>query len=156
MRFLPWRCVVLMPLACWAVPTVAQQDKVGVVTVVTAKATGQSPDRSIEKLVVGHNVVRKEKISTFNNSQVQLLFIDQSTLTLAENSEIVIDDFILDPKTGASQITATISTGLARYGGKTNQRATAQFLTPSGTVDIRGGGAAVITVESQSLSGSNR
>jgi len=156
MRFLLCRCVVLITLACWAVPTLAQQDRVGVVTVVTAKATGQAPDAPIEQLVIGHKVVRKEKISTFNRGHVQLLFTDQSTLTLAENSEIVIDDIVFDPKTGTSQITATISKGLVRYGGKTNSRANAQFLTPSGSVDIRGGGGAVISVEPKSLAGSSR
>jgi hypothetical protein len=156
MRFLLGRCVVVVTLACWAVPTLAQQDKVGVVTEITAKATAQAPDRPIEKLVIGHKLIRKERISTFDKGQVQLLLTDQSTLTLAENSEIVIDDIVFDPKTGTSQITATISKGLVRYGGQMNKRANAQFLTPSGTVDIRGGGAALITVEPKSPAGSSQ
>jgi hypothetical protein len=156
MRFLLRRCVVLITLACWAVPTLAQQDGIGVVTVAIAKAIGQAPGRPSETLAAGHNVVLKEKISTPNKGQVQLLFTDQSTLTLAENSEIVVDDFVFDPKTGASQITATISQGLVRYGGKANPKANAQFLTPSGTVDIRGGGGAVITVEPRSPPGSSQ
>ncbi len=85
-----------------------------------------------------------------------MLFTDQSTLTLAENSQSLIDDFVFDPKTGASQITATISAGIVRYGGKMNEKGGAEFLTPSGSVTVRGGGGALITVKPKSVSGANR
>jgi len=153
MRFLLGGWLVLAMFTCSAVPAVAQQDKVGVVAMVSPKATGQAPHRSIKPLVIGNAVVRKEKLSTFDKGKVQLLLIDQSTITMAENSQIIIDDFVLDAETGASRITATIYSGLVRYSGRRNPKASAEFLTPSGVVTLQGGGGAVITAEPSSISG---
>jgi hypothetical protein len=127
-------------LACSAVPGFAEQDSVGVAGAVNPQAIGQAPTGPVEQLVIGHNVVRNEKISTFNKGQVQLIFADQSTLTLAENSEIVIDEFVYDPQKQAGTMTATMTAGVLRYvGGKISKKNDVSFLTPSGVVTVRGG-----------------
>jgi hypothetical protein len=127
-------------LACSAVPGFAEQDTVGVTGAVNPNAVGQAPAGSIEQLAIGQNVVRNEKISTFNKGQVQLIFADQSTLTLGENSEIVIDEFVYDPQKQTGSMTATVTTGVLRYvGGKISKKNDVSFLTPSGAVTVRGG-----------------
>src|SRR5207248_11357871 len=105
---------------------------------------GQAPQQRVQtglqQFVVDQNVVRNEKISTFDKGQVQLIFADQSTLTLAENSEIVIDEFVYDPQKQAGSMTATVTTGVLRYvGGKISKKNDVSFLTPSGVVTVRGG-----------------
>ena len=85
-------------LACAAVPGFAEEAPVGVAGAVNPQAVGQAPSGPVEQLVIGRNIVRNEKISTFNKGQVQLIFADQSTLTLAANSEIVIDEYVYDPE----------------------------------------------------------
>jgi len=123
-----------------AVPGFAEQDNVGVTGAVNPHAVGQAPAGSVEQLAIGQNVVRNEKISTFNKGQVQLIFSDQSTLTLGENSEIVIDEFVYDPQKQAGSMTATVTTGVLRYvGGKISKKNDVSFLTPSGVVTVRGG-----------------
>jgi len=127
-------------LAGSAVPGFAEQDNVGVTGAVNPHAVGQPPAGSVEQLAIGQNVVRNEKISTFNKGQVQLIFSDQSTLTLGENSEIVIDEFVYDPQKQAGSMTATVTTGVLRYvGGKISKKNDVSFLTPSGVVTVRGG-----------------
>jgi hypothetical protein len=127
-------------LAGSAVPGFAEQDNVGVTGAVNPHAVGQPPAGSVEQLAIGQNVVRNEKISTFNTGQVQLIFSDQSTLTLGENSEIVIDEFVYDPQKQAGSMTATVTTGVLRYvGGKISKKNDVSFLTPSGVVTVRGG-----------------
>jgi len=127
-------------LACSALPGFAGQETVGVAGAVNPQAVGQAPAGPIEQLAIGQNVVRNEKISTFNKGQVQLIFTDQSTLTLAENSEIVIDEFVYDPSKQAGTMTATVTTGVLRYvGGKISKKNDVSFLTPSGVVTVRGG-----------------
>src|SRR5260370_858858 len=127
-------------LACSAVPGSAGQETVGVTGAVNPQAVGQAPAGAIEQLAIGQNVVRNEKISTFNKGQVQLIFADQSTLTLGENSEIVIDEFVYDPNKQAGSMTATVTTGVLRYvGGKISKKNDVSFLTPSGVVTVRGG-----------------
>jgi len=129
-----------MILAASAVPGFAEPDSVGVAGAVNPHAVGQAPAGSIEQLAIGQNVVRNEKISTFNKGQVQLIFSDQSTLTLGENSEIVIDEFVYDPQKQAGSMTATVTTGVLRYvGGKISKKNDVSFLTPSGVVTVRGG-----------------
>lgn len=137
-------------LAGSSVPGFAEQDTVGVAGAVNPHAVGQPPAGSIEQLAIGQNVVRNEKISTFNKGQVQLIFSDQSTLTLGENSEIVIDEFVYDPQKQAGSMTATVTTGVLRYvGGKISKKNDVSFLTPSGVVTVRGG-IALIKVSDKS------
>jgi hypothetical protein len=135
-------------LASSAVPGFAEESSVGVAGAVNPQAFGQPPAGSIEQLAIGQNVVRNEKISTFNKGQVQLIFADQSTLTLAENSEIVIDEYVYDPQKQAGTMTATVTTGVLRYvGGKISKKNDVSFMTPSGVVTVRGG-IALIKVSS--------
>jgi hypothetical protein len=127
-------------LAYSAAPGLAGQETVGVTGAVNPQAVGQAPSGPVEQLAIGQNVVRNEKISTFGKGQVQLIFSDQSTLTLAENSEIVIDEFVYDPQKQAGKMTATVTTGVLRYvGGKISKKNDVSFLTPSGVVTVRGG-----------------
>src|SRR5216684_7967998 len=143
-------------LACSAVPGFAGQEPVGVTGAVNPQAVGQTPAGSIEQLAIGQNVVRNEKISTFNKGQVQLIFSDQSTLTLAENSEIVIDEFVYDPKQQAGTMTATVTTGVLRYvGGKISKKNDVSFLTPSGVVTVRGGIALIKVTDKPATAASN-
>jgi hypothetical protein len=127
-------------VACSVVPAFAESELVGVTGAVNPQAVGAAPAGPVEQLAIGANVVRNEKISTFNKGQVQLIFADQSTLTLGENSEIVIDEFVYDPNKQAGNMTATVTTGVLRYvGGKISKKSDVSFLTPSGVVTVRGG-----------------
>ena len=140
MRTLACQILAAAILVCSAVHGFAAEETVGVTGAVNPQAIGQAPAGPIEQLAIGQNVVRNEKISTFNKGQVQLIFADQSTLTLAENSEIIIDEFVYDPKQQAGTMTATVTTGVLRYvGGKISKKTDVSFLTPSGVVTVRGG-----------------
>jgi hypothetical protein len=132
----------------------AEQDKVGVAAEVNPDVTTQAPDGQQRELLVGHDVIHNEKIVTGNGGQAQLLFTDQSTLTVAKNSEVVIDDFVFDAQKQNGNLTATLTTGVFRYvGGKISKQQDVTFYTPTGTVSVRGGialmkivGNTVITV----------
>src|SRR5262249_2240249 len=65
---------------------------------------------------------------------------DQSTLTVARNSEIVIDEFVFDPSKQSGNLAATVTTGVFRYvGGKISKQKDVTFYTPNGSVSVRGG-----------------
>ena len=157
MRRLKWDLVVAMAMAFSAVPVLAQQDAAGIVTAVTSRVSSQLPPGQIKQLVVGHRVVRQEKLTTLDKGRVQLLFADQSALTMGEKTELTIDDFVFDPKTATGKLTATIASGLVHYVGSTmNRQGGAEFSTPSGTVVIAGDGVASIRVQRKSPSGSGQ
>ena len=94
----------------------------------------------MRELLVGHDVIRNERIKTASIGQAQLLFTDQSTLTVARNSEVVIDEFVFDPQKQTGNLAATVTTGVFRYvGGKISKQKDVTFYTPTGAVSVRGG-----------------
>jgi hypothetical protein len=137
-RCAPTLAVIIV--ACSSTPVFAEQHSLAIVGAVDPLASVQTPGGRIEQLVVGRNIVHNEKISTFNKGKVQLIFADQSTLTLAENSEIVIDEFVYDPTKQTGAMSATVRFGVLRYvGGKISKTSDVLFHTPSGVLTVRGG-----------------
>jgi hypothetical protein len=149
--------MLAMSMITMGIPAVAQ-DRVGVTAAVNLEAEGQPPNKPIEKLVLGQNVVRNERISTFDRGQVQLQFVDESTLSLAPNSEIVIDEFVYDPTKQVGKMTATVTAGLLRYvGGRISKQTDAvNFATPSGNVAVRGGVALIEVKRNSPAASPNR
>src|SRR5271163_1658332 len=132
-------------------PALADPETVGIAAEVNPDATSQAPNDTQRQLLVGHDVIRNEKINTQGAGQAQLLFTDQSTLTVARNSEVVIDEFVYDPQKQAGNLTATLTTGVFRYvGGKISKEKDVTFYTPTGAVSVRGG-IAIIKVEGNSV-----
>jgi hypothetical protein len=60
-------------------------------------AEGTPPGGSTTTLTVGARVLHKERIHTSPTGSVQLLFLDKSTLSIAPNTSLVIDEFVYDP-----------------------------------------------------------
>src|SRR5438874_6190891 len=121
-------------------PALGEPEKVGITAAVNPDATGQPPNEPLRELLVGHDVIRNERIKTQASGQAQLLFTDQSTLTVARNSEVVIDEFVYDPKKQSGNLAATVTTGVFRYvGGKISKQKDVTFYTPTGSVSVRGG-----------------
>ncbi len=134
--------IALLILGCLVLnaPALAEPEKVGVAAEVNPDVTGQPPNEPLGELLIGHNIIRNEKIATQDAGQAQLLFADQSTLTVAKNSEVVIDEFVYDPQKQVGNLTASLTTGLFRYvGGKISKEKDITFYTPTGTVSVRGG-----------------
>ena len=122
------------------VPAFGASEQVGVTAAVNPDATGQIPNEPLRELMVGHDVIRNERIKTASIGQAQLLFTDQSTLTVARNSEILIDEFVFDPNKQTGNLAATVTTGVFRYvGGKISKQKDVTFYTPTGSVSVRGG-----------------
>ncbi len=92
------------------------------------------------ELLVGHDAMRNERIDTSDRGQVQLLLADQSSLSIAPGSEVVINEFLYDPQTQTGNLTATVTTGLLRYvGGEISRKKDVAFYTPGAVVSVRGG-----------------
>jgi hypothetical protein len=105
-----------------------------------ALADEQTLEIQQRQLLVGHDVIRNETLSTQGTGQVQLLFTDQSTMTVAKNSEVIIDQFVFDAQKQSGTFSATLTTGLFQYvGGKISRQQDVTFKTPTGSVSVRGG-----------------
>ena len=123
--------------------THAQQpaaDAIGVTSAVNPDARGVRPDGNQNTLMVGSNVIFKERIETGPSGQVQLLFNDQSAISVGPNARVVIDQFVYNPATGTGQMAVTLARGTMRFvGGKISKQNEVAINTPSATIGIRGG-----------------
>lgn len=127
--------VLLIPAVAWA-----DNPMVGTTAAVNPDATGTPPGGESQTLLIGTNVVFKEKIKTVGKGQTQILFVDQSTVTVAPNSELVLDEFVYDPNASTGKLTITMGAGLLRYvGGVISHNSGVTINTPTATLTVRGG-----------------
>ncbi len=119
----------------------AAQQRIGVSSAVNPDVTGIPPNAAPRRLVLGQDVVFRERITTGPGGQTQVLFVDQSSMTVGPNSDMVIDEFVYDPNAGAGKLAASLTRGVFRYvGGKLSKQDNAvTFQTPAATIGIRGG-----------------
>jgi len=117
------------------------QEKVGVSSAVNQDATGTPPGGAARKLVIGQEVVFNEHIATAAAGQTQLLFLDESSMSIGPSSDITIDQFVYDPKSGSGKLAMSATKGLLRFvGGKLSKQDEAVTLrTNSATLAVRGG-----------------
>jgi hypothetical protein len=133
------RCLLLLLAAVLAAaPAAAQQ--VGTATAVNQSTEGTLPGASAITITVGARVVHKERIHTSPTGSIQLLFLDKSTLNIAPNTSLVIDEFVYDPASGTGHMLTKLTQGTLQYiGGKLSHEGAVTITTPAATIGIRGG-----------------
>jgi len=113
---------------------------VGVAGAVNPDVLGTPPAEAPRTIYVSDPIVFQELIETGASGQTQLIFLDHSTLTVAPNSLLVVDEFVFDPATAEGTLTIEMRQGLVRYvGGKISKGGGVTIETPSATIGIRGG-----------------
>jgi trimeric autotransporter adhesin len=137
---IPVAALALVASALMSSPAAAEQ-RVGVNSAVNPDATGAPPGAATRKLVIGQEVVHNEHIVTTTAGQAQILFLDESALTVAPNSDMTIDDFVYNPDTGKGELAMSAVRGVLRFvGGKLSKNDNAVTLvTPTATLAVRGG-----------------
>ncbi len=140
----PLRAVALVSLLLGiglASPCVRADQRVGIDSAVNPNAMGIPPGALPRRLVLGQDVVFNERITTEAEGQTQILFVDESTLSVGPNANMVIDQFVYDPNTGTGKFVASLTRGVFRFvGGKLSKQENAVTMrTPTATIGIRGG-----------------
>jgi hypothetical protein len=117
------------------------QQRVGVNSAVNPNVSGLPPGAPSRQLVLGGDVVFKERITTNLEGQTQVLFLDKSAMTVGPNSDVTIDEFVYDPNTGSGKLAMSAAHGVMRFiGGKLSKNGNAvSLLTPTGVLAVRGG-----------------
>lgn len=88
----------------------------------------------------GAGVEMNDAIKT-TQGKVGITFDDQTKVQVNENSKLVIDDFVYDPKSGAGKLGAKVALGTVRYASGQIAKKTPQNValnTPSATISVRG------------------
>jgi hypothetical protein len=136
------KIMVLALAAVFAAGGPALAQVVGTATAVNPETQSTPPGGSTMTLTVGARVVHKERFHTSPSGSVQLLFLDKSTLNIAPNTNIVIDEFVYDPASGNGHMLTKLTEGTMQYiGGKLSHEGAVMITTPEATIGIRGGTA---------------
>src|SRR5713226_6758087 len=140
-RFLLRVAVVAGLLLTVGTSALLAQERVGVNSAVNPQATGALPGAPPRRLVIGQDVIFNEHITTAETGQTQLLFLDESSMSIGPNSDLTIDQFVYDPKSGTGKLAMSATRGLLRYvGGKLSKQDDAVTLrTSTATLAVRGG-----------------
>jgi hypothetical protein len=135
--------VALVSALLAAAPAFAQQ--VGTATAVNPLSESTPPGGTTAPLVVGAHIVHKEKVHTTPAGTVQLLFTDKSSMSIAPNTDIVIDEYVYDPNANSGHMLVSLTTGALRFvGGQLSHQGEATITTSAANIGIRGGTVTVI------------
>jgi hypothetical protein len=89
-------------------------------------------------LAVGGDVNAQERVVTGESSTAQLLFLDQTNLSVGPNSEVTLDRFVYDPNRGTGTVVINASKGALRFVSGSQRPGTYQIKTPVATIGVRG------------------
>ena len=126
-----------------ALPVAAQQ--IGTVASSEPTLRGTPPGAGTRTLALGTDLLRDETVQSSATGRGQLLFLDQTTLSLAPNTTIVLDRFVFDPERGTGEIGLQLTEGALRFiGGTLSRQQDAVIQTPTSTIGIRGSSALIL------------
>jgi len=142
-RFIVALAVAFSSALLAAASAAAQQ--VGTATAVNPLSESTPPGGTTAPLVVGAHIVHKEKVHTTPAGTVQLLFTDKSTMSIAPNTDIVIDEYVYDPNANSGHMLVSLTKGALRFvGGQLSHQGEATITTSAANIGIRGGTVTVI------------
>ena len=117
--------------------------QVGIASAVRPGVVTATNDRIV---YIGNSVTFGERFKTDSTGVIHILFMDQSSMTLGPNSELVIDEFAFDPESRRGSIAVNLVKGALRVVGgfisKFNSPqgfSAARVQTATATIGIRGG-----------------
>ena len=104
-------------------------------------ATSGTVKTETRDLKPGDKIYLNETIYAAEGSGTQILLLDQSTFTVGEDSEVVMDTFIFDPETNDGKIVASVKQGSLKIISGLISKKDPDALTvevPEGTLGSRG------------------
>lgn len=130
-------------LACTTVAVPAHSQQIGVVASVEQTVTGTPPDAAMRQLEIGAALVQAETLRSSATGRAQILFVDETTMSIAPNTTIVLDHFVFDPDGSGSTRLQMLEGALRFIGGRNSRTAPAEIATRTAVVGIRGSSALV-------------
>ncbi len=91
-----------------------------------------------KQIVLRQRIALGDLIQTGKASQVQLMLLDRSTLSIGSNASVRIDRFVYDPAKGRGTSTSVTRGAFRFMSGKKSKGNTASINSPVGTIGIRG------------------
>lgn len=110
---------------------------IGIAAVVVRDVTGTAGGAP-RVLNVGTDIFQDETISTARESNAQLLFLDQTSLTIGPSSDVVLDRFVFDGNRRASDFAVQATRGALRFVSGSSKSESYKVRTPVATIGVRG------------------
>ena len=107
---------------------------------VVSKVTGQA-QIGAATAAVGAPVHMSDRLRTGANARLQVTFHDNSSLTLGENANVVIDRYLFNPDKSSANVVLNATQGALRFaGGKIEQMHQKNIVvnTPNAALGVRG------------------
>src|SRR5215467_7484246 len=118
----------------------AHAQQVGTAAAVNPASIARETSGGTRTIVLGQSIAHKERIQTTAAGSVQLLFLDRTSMTIAPNSDVSIDEYVYDPQANSGKLAATLAKGAMRFvGGQISHSGDATIKTATAVVGIRGG-----------------
>lgn len=113
------------------------QTRIGAATAVRNEVTAIMSAQE-QPLAVGSAVYQDETIRTGAASVAQLLFADQTNLSIGPRSEIRLDRFVYDPNQSAGDVAVSFTSGALRFISGAQNPSSYSITTPVAVVGVRG------------------
>lgn len=89
-------------------------------------------------LAVGNRVFANDRINTGANSVAQLMFTDQTTLSIGPRSQVTLDRYVYDPNRSAGDVAVSFTAGAMRFVTGNQDPHSYQVRTPVASIGVRG------------------
>ena len=116
---------------------VSYSSEIGIIGFVIGDAFNQDG----KKLNVGDPIYFGDTITTNEGGKSQILFVDQTVMTVGSNTELTIDEFVYDAENTDGKLLSTIKSGSVKIlTGKISEKNPENLVveTPAGTIGTRG------------------
>lgn len=125
-------------VALTAGPVFAQNaSRIGAAAAVRNQVTATASNGE-RRLAAGNPVFQNELIRTGTESVAQLLFADQTALSVGPRSEVRLDRFVYDPSRSTGDVGVSLTTGALRFVSGSQDPRSYQVQTPVATIGVRG------------------
>lgn len=125
------------PITVLLAATASAQQDIGKAAAVTNEVRG-TLSGNIRQLGRGDDVFREESIDTEVESTAQLLFRDETTLTIGPSSSVVLNSFVYDPETNTGEVVLDATKGAFRFISGSAPSESYEIRTPAATLGVRG------------------
>lgn len=127
-----------------ALPLAAQE--IGRVALSVSDVRGTPPGGAPRPLAIGTGVMADESVETAAAARADILFRDETSLSLGPSTRITLDRFVYDPAAGSGEMAVSLTRGALRFvGGALSEGRPAVVTTPTATIGIRGSSALITT-----------
>ncbi len=119
---------------------------VGVATVIVRDVTG-TLEKSRRVITSQDGVFQNEVIETNEDSATEIVFLDQTKISIGPNSKVILDKFLFDPDPKKGTFVVNVVSGMFRFASGGLSKNAYEIRTPVSTMGVRGTEFIVIVLE---------